>query len=430
MFDLIVVGGGSGGVRAARIAAQYGASVALIESYRLGGTCVIRGCVPKKLMVYASRFASEFEAAKGFGWTVGENHFDWGLLKVNRDAEVARLEAIYRRNLENAGVVIHQGHARIIDQFTVAIDSATTLQGKTILIATGAQAVNDLSVQGYELCIDSNAFFEMERQPRRVLVHGAGYIALELASVFRHLGTEVQVVYRGEKVLRGFDDELRTHLESELRLTGLKLMPDTGISQIRKDSDSLRVELSNGDASEVDCVLKAIGRKPNTDGLGLETIGITLDRHGAIPVNTYSQTVIPNIYAVGDVTNRVNLTPMAIREGQAFADTVFGGKDIVVDHNLVPTAVFTTPEIGTVGLTEEQALARYPALDVYSTHFRTMKATLSGQPSKTFMKLLVDRASDRLLGFHALGPDTGEMVQLMGVALQMKVTKSALDATL
>ena len=234
-----------------------------------------RGVNTARASAHDNRFASEFEAAKGFGWTVGENHFDWGLLKVNRDAEVGRLEAIYRRNLNNAGVVIHQGHARMIDQSTVAIDNATTLQGKTILIATGAQAVNDLSDQGYELCIDSNAFFEMERQPRRVLVHGAGYIALELAPVFRHLGSEVQVVYQGEKLLRGFDDELRTHLESELRLTRLKLMPDTGISQIRKDSDSLRVELSNGDASEVDCVLKAIGRKPNTDGLGLETIGIS-----------------------------------------------------------------------------------------------------------------------------------------------------------
>lgn len=430
MYDLIVIGGGSGGVRAARIASQHGAKVALVEEYRMGGTCVIRGCVPKKLMVYASRFPAEFEEARGFGWTVGPAKFDWAFLKANRDREVARLEAVYRTNLEKAGVEIYQGSARLIDRNRVAVGDVHILTGRNILIATGAEPVHDDQLPGAELCIDSNQFFLLEDQPKRVVVQGAGYIALELACVLSNLGSEVHVVYRAAKVLRGFDAELQGHLEVELAQAGLNLHPNRKITKVEKQSGGLGVTFDDGELIEVDAVLKAIGRKPRTENLGLEGVGISLDAQGAIPVDAFSRTVVPNIYAVGDVTNRVNLTPMAIREGHAFADNVFGGREVTVDHSLVPTAVFTTPEVGTVGLTEEEALKDYPELDVYTTHFRPMKATLSGHHSKMFMKLLVDRRSDRVLGFHAIGPDTGEMVQLMGVVLQLKATKASLDATL
>lgn len=430
MYDLIVIGGGSGGVRAARIASQYGAKVALIESYRMGGTCVIRGCVPKKLMVYASRFPIEFEEAVGFGWQVSGASFDWADLKRRRDQEVSRLEAIYRQNLETAGVDIYEGSARLVSATEVAVDQDQTISGDTILIATGATPVTDTHIKGHELCIDSNDFFLLEKQPKRVLVQGAGYIALELACVLQNLGSAVHVAYRGKKLLRGFDTDLQNHLEHELAQSGLVLHPTTKISEVRSSPQGLMVSFDDGNVMEVDAVLKAIGRKPRVDGLGLEVVGIDLDSAGAIPVDEHSRTRVPNIYAVGDVTNRVNLTPMAIREGHAFADTVFGGRTVTVDHSLVPTAVFTTPEMGTVGLTEDQALARFPELDVYTAHFRPMKATLSGHHAKMFMKLLVDRKTDLVVGFHAIGPDTGEMAQLIGVALQAKATKSMLDATL
>lgn len=430
MYDLVVIGAGSGGVRAARIASQNGAKVAIIEEYRMGGTCVIRGCVPKKLMVYASRFPIEFQEAAGFGWTIGENKFNWAYLKEKRDSEVARLEDIYRTNLEKARVEIFYGSARLLSTTQIAIDEDQIISAKTILIATGAQPVNDISIQGYELCIDSNDFFLLEEQPERVLVQGAGYIALELACIFQNLGSKVSIVYRGQKILRGFDAELQTHLEEELLQSGLILHPERKIVKIQKVNNGLQVHLDDTTVIEVDAVLKAIGRKPKTQGLGLQALGVQLDQTGAITVDMHSRTSIPNIFAVGDVTNRVNLTPMAIREGHAFAETQFGNKQIVVDHSLIPTAVFTTPEIGTVGLTEEAALKSHPELDVYTTRFRPMKAALSGHSSKIFMKLLVDRTNDRVLGFHALGPDTGEMAQLMGVAFQLKATKASLDATL
>ena len=429
-FDLIVVGGGSGGVRAARIAASHGARVALVEEYRLGGTCVIRGCVPKKLMVYASRFAQEFEEAAGYGWTVGQTHFDWATLKVRRDAEVARLEGIYRSNLVASGVQLFDGRASLVDRNTVALADGRTLQSTHILIATGATPTRATSIKGHELSIDSNGFFDLQALPKRVVVQGAGYIALELACVLQRLGASVRVVVRGDQVLRGFDNDVRTHLTHELVESGLQFDFGRHVCSIAKTADALQVELDNGETIAADCVLRALGRMPNAHGLGLEALGITLDAHGAIPVDAFSQTAISNIYAVGDVTNRVNLTPMAIREGHAFADTVFGGTPRRVDHTLVPTAVFTTPELGVVGLTEEVALQSYPRLDVYRTSFRPMKATLSGHTGRMLLKLLVDRDTDRVLGFHGVGPDTGEMAQLIGVALQLKATKSALDATL
>lgn len=429
-FDLVVIGGGSGGVRAARIAAGYGAKVALVEEYRLGGTCVIRGCVPKKLMVYASRFAQEFEEARGFGWTVGETHLDWSALKTRRDAEVARLEGIYRSNLLKAGVQIFAGRARLANATTVTLPDGQQLCAPHILIATGATPVHGPAIAGDELVIDSNGFFDLEYQPKHVVVQGAGYIALELGSVLQLLGAQVHVVVRGDQILRGFDDETRSHVASELVANGMQFHFGRHVSAVAKSATGLTVQLDNGEALAADCVLRALGRVPLTQDLGLEAAGVAVNAHGAITVDAFSQSSVPGIYAVGDVTNRVNLTPMAIREGHAFADTVFGKRPRSVDHTLVPTGVFTTPEMGVVGLTEEQALAHYPQLDVYSSSFRPLKSTVSGHHAKTLLKLLVDRNTDRVLGFHGVGPDTAEIAQLMGVAMQMQATKSALDATL
>lgn len=429
-WDLIVIGGGSGGVRAARIAASHGARVALVEEYRMGGTCVIRGCVPKKLMVYASRFAQEFEEAAGFGWTVGETTFDWHALKANRDREVARLEGIYRSNLVSAGVTLFDSRAMLQGPHSVRLADGTVLEANTVLIATGATPDAGPDIPGHELAIDSNGFFELDALPRRVVVQGGGYIALELACVLQRLGAEVAVVVRGAQILRGFDDELCAHLAQELSASGVQLRLGQQLSAIRKHGTALEVTLDNGQVLQADCVLRATGRRPNTRGLGLVEAGVALDAAGAVVVDVYSQTSAPGVYAVGDVTDRVNLTPMAIREGHAFADTVFGKHPRTVDHSLVPSAVFTTPEAGTVGLTEAQALQTHPHLDVYRSTFRPMKATLSGHTSKVLLKLLVDRDTDRVLGFHAVGPDTGEMAQLVGITLQLGATKAAFDATL
>lgn len=429
-FDLIVVGGGSGGVRAARIAAGHGARVALVEEYRLGGTCVIRGCVPKKLMVYASRFAQEFEEAAGYGWTLGTPQFDWAALKTRRNTEVARLEAVYRSNLVASGVKIFAARAHLEGPQTVALSDGTQLRANHILIATGATPAGATAIPGHELAIDSNGFFDLQALPRRVVVQGAGYIALELACVLQRLGASVRVVVRGEQILRGFDDDVRQHLAAALVDSGLRFDFGHSITAIRRSADGLQVQLDQGETIAADCVLRALGRKPNTLGLGLQALGIELDAHGAIPVDAFSQTALAGVYAVGDVTNRVNLTPMAIREGHAFADTVFGAAPRSVDHTLVPTAVFTTPELGVVGLTEQAALLRYPRLDVYRSTFRPMKATLSGHTGKMLLKLLVDRDTDRVVGFHGVGPDTGEMAQLVGIALQLNATKADFDATL
>ena len=429
-FDLVVIGGGSGGVRAARIAANHGARVALVEEYRMGGTCVIRGCVPKKLMVYASRFAQEFEEARGFGWTVGATRFDWPTLRANRDREVARLEAVYRNNLLTAGVTVFDCRGVLQDAHTLRLADGRSVRGETLLIATGARPEDGPDFPGAELAIDSNGFFELQQLPRRVVVQGAGYIALELACVLRLLGAEVTLVVRGKQILRGFDDELCVHLANELAATGMQFLFGRQIDAMARNGDALQVTLDNGHTLAADCVLRAVGRRPNTAGLGLEAVGVLLDAKGAVSVDDASRTVVPHIYAVGDVTNRVNLTPMAIREGHAFADTVFGKTPRTVDHRLIPSAIFTTPEAGTVGLTEAQALQSHPHLDVYRTAFRPMKATLSGHPSRIFMKLLVDRDTDRVLGFHMVGPDSGEMAQLVGITLQLAATKTAFDATL
>ncbi len=428
--DLFVIGGGSGGVRAARIAAGHGARVMVAEEYRVGGTCVIRGCVPKKLMVYASRFAEDFEDAAGFGWTVSEPHFDWATLIRNKDREIDRLEGIYRTNLEKAGVDIVDSRAVIEDPHTVRIVATNELiRAHVILVAVGAHPVMEPPIPGGELGITSNEVFELETLPERILIVGGGYIAVEFAGVFQGLGSRVTLLHRGDRLLRGFDDEVRDALGTAYRQRGMEIALGVTLQRLDRGGDGIVATLSDGSTRTVDQVLVATGRRPNTARLGLERAGIATDAVGAIPVDSYSQTLIPSIYAVGDVTNRAALTPIAIREGHAFADTVFGGRPTLVEHDLIPTAVFSTPEIGVVGLTEASARAKYGEIDVYKTSFRPMRVTLSGGSDRVFMKLLVDRASDRVVGVHVVGHDAGEIIQAVGIAVTMGATKADFDRT-
>ena len=435
--DLFVIGGGSGGVRAARVAAQHGARVALAEEYRLGGTCVIRGCVPKKLMVLASRFAQGFNDARGFGWSLpAAPVFDWAELQRRVDAEVARLEGVYRATLERAGVEIHDQRAVLDDAHTVRLArSGERLRARHVLIATGAAPEAQPEIPGGEIASTSNEVFGWPVQPRRVVVQGAGYIALEFACLLNRLGSEVTVVLRADRVLRGFDDDVREHLQSQLAAQGIRFATGTSLRSIDRRGSALVATLSSGESIEADAVLRALGRRPNTAGLGLEAAGVALDEHGAVRVSIEGRTNVPHIHAVGDVTDRVQLTPAAIREGQAYADRVFGGLDSTrLSHlgvdGVVPSAVFTTPEVGSVGLTEAEALARHADIDVYRTTFRPMKATLAGGDERTLMKLVVQRSTDRVLGVHLVGADAAEMIQLVGVALTLAARKADFDATL
>lgn len=435
--DLFVIGGGSGGVRAARVAAQHGARVALAEEYRLGGTCVIRGCVPKKLMVLASRFAQCFVDAKGFGWTLPSMPvFDWPSLKRHVDAEVLRLEGVYRANLQSASVQIHDERALLDDAHTVRlVRSGQTLRARHILVATGAAPEAGPDLPGAEFVSSSNDLFQWPAQPRRVVLQGAGYIALEFACLLNRLGSQVTVVLRGDRILRGFDDDVRAHLQSQLAGQGIRFETGAMLRAIARQGDSLSVTLASGVLIEADAVLRALGRRPNTAGMGLEAAGVQLDAAGAIVVTTEGRTSVHHIHAVGDVTDRVALTPAAIREGQAFADRVFGGIESTrLSHlgelAIVPSAVFTTPEVGSVGLTEAEALARYGDIDIYQAAFRPMKAALAGGDERTLMKLVVRRSTDRVLGCHLVGADAAEMIQLVGVALTLGARKTDLDATL
>ncbi|WP_112663054.1 glutathione-disulfide reductase [Microvirga flavescens] len=429
--DLFVIGAGSGGVRAARIAAGYGAKVVVAEEYRVGGTCVIRGCVPKKLMVYASRFADEFQEAAGFGWTVPEAKFDWATLIRNKDKEIDRLEGIYRANLEKAGVEILDSRAVIEDPHTVRLERTGTLvRARTILVAVGAHPTMEPPIPGGDLAITSNEVFHLETLPKRILVIGGGYIAVEFAGVFAGLGSETTLLHRGDKLLRGFDEDVRDALGDAYARRGINLALSKTLSRLDKRADgSIAATLSDGTIAVFDQVLVATGRRPNTKGLGLEKAGITLDQAGAIPVDAYSRSVIPSIYAVGDVTNRANLTPIAIREGHAFADTVFGSKPVMVDHSLIPTAVFSTPEIGVIGCTETLAEARYGEIEIFKTSFRSMKATLSGSHDRVLMKIIVDKATDKVVGVHIVGEGAGEMIQVAGIAVTMGATKADFDRT-
>lgn len=435
--DLFVIGGGSGGVRAARVAAGHGARVALAESDRLGGTCVIRGCVPKKLMVLASRFAQAFDEAPGFGWRLpAPPHFDWAEMQRRVGAEVTRLEGVYGAALDSVGVELHAERAVIEDAHTVRLTgSGQRFQARHILVATGAQPEAGPPIPGAELAASSNEVFQWPAQPRRVVVQGAGYIALEFACLLRRLGSEVTVVLRGERVLRGFDDELREHLQAQLEAQGLRFLAGRTLVAIERTPGGLVAQLDDGQRLAADAVLRALGRRPNSAGLGLEAAGIALGADGAVPVDLGGTTGVPSVHAVGDVTDRVRLTPAAIREGQAWADRVFGGTEhTALTHlgpdGIVPSAVFTTPEVGSVGLSEAQALERHADIDVYRTDFRPIKATLAGGAERTLMKLVVQRSSGRVLGVHLVGAEAAELIQLCAVALTLGATKADLDATL
>ena len=429
-YDLFVIGAGSGGVRAARVAARHGAKVAVAEEYRVGGTCVIRGCVPKKLLVYASKFAEEFEDATGFGWTSDRVSFDWPTLIENKDKEVDRLNKAYIRNLESAGAELILERAGLEDRNTVKLASGRKVTAKHILIATGAAPFVPRHLPGHELAITSNEAFHLDRLPARICIVGGGYIAVEFAGIFSGLGVETILIYRGEQILRGFDDDIRHHLAAEMKKKGIEIRTQADTAKIERSGDGVRVTLNDGTGFGAGQIMFATGRIPNVVGLGLERAGVALTPHYAVKVDDYSRTTVDNIHAVGDVTNRVNLTPVAIREGQAFADTVFGGMDVKVDHRLIPTAVFSQPEIGTVGLTEADARKHHKAIDIYKSSFKPMKHTLSGRDERMLMKLVVDAETGRVLGCHICGPDAGEMAQLLGIAVRVGAKKADFDATM
>ncbi|MDX2309120.1 MAG: glutathione-disulfide reductase [Hyphomicrobium sp.] len=428
-FDLFVIGGGSGGVRAARIAAGHGAKVAIAEESRFGGTCVIRGCVPKKLLVYASRFADDFEDAAGFGWDVGEPEFSWPRLIAAKDAETARLEGLYRKGLESAGVRAIAARAAIVGPNAVKLATGETLSAAHILIATGGKPNYDDALPGIEHVISSNEALDLDALPDRITVAGGGYIAVEFASIFAGLGVETTLIYRGDRVLRGFDDDLRSGLMDAMAKRGIRLVMNDVFTSIERTPSGLVGKTRGGHRLEASEILFAIGRSPNVAGLGLEGVGVATRPNGAIIVDDQSQTSAPSIYAVGDVTDRVNLTPVAIREGHAFADSRFGGKPWTVDYAMIPTAVFTTPEIGTVGLSEAAARSKFGAVDIYETRFRPMRNVLAGRDERTHMKLVVDAGTGRVAGCHILGPDAAEIVQMAAIAMKLGATKSDFDAT-
>jgi glutathione reductase (NADPH) len=429
--DLFVIGAGSGGVRAARIAAGYGAKVMIAEEYRIGGTCVIRGCIPKKLLVYASHFGHDFEDAAGFGWTVPPASFDWATLIANKDKEIARLEGVYRTNLEKAGVEIVATRAVIEDGHTVRlIGPDARVSCGHILIATGGTPFAGPAIPGIEHAISSNEAFHLQALPRAIVIQGGGYIAVEFACIFAGLGSKVTLVYRGENILRGFDDDVRTHVRTAMQARGIEVVLGAVVTAIGRDGSGFTATLSGGRRIAADRVMFAIGRAPNVAGLGLERAGVATSTRGAIEVDAFSRTSAPDIYAVGDVTDRINLTPVAIREGHAFADTVFGGRPTAVDHHDVPSAVFSDPEVGTVGVTEAAARQTLARVDIYKSTFRPLKATLSGSPVRMLMKLVVDGATERVVGAHIVGEAAGEMIQLLAVAVRMGATKADLDATM
>jgi len=429
-YDLIVIGAGSGGVRAARMAAQYGARVLIAEEYRVGGTCVIRGCVPKKLLVYASKFHEEFEDSAGFGWSRPAAAFDWSKLIANKDKEIDRLNAIYIRNLNAAGVQIVQSRAELRGANEIyLVAEERTVTAATILIATGATPFVPQNVPGAHFAITSNDAFHLEALPKSIVIVGGGYIAVEFAGIFNGLGVKTSLVYRGEQILRGFDDDLRNALAGEMMKKGIDIRTHADVTEIARSGAGLAAVLKSGERIAAGLVMYATGRVPNTAGLGLENAGVQLNGKGAIEVDAYSRTRAENIYAVGDVTDRVNLTPVAIREGAAFAETVFNSNPTAVDHSNIATAVFSQPEIGTVGMSEADARAAAKRVKVYRSSFRPMKHTLSGRDETMLMKLIVDAESDRVLGCHILGPDAGEMAQLLASRSRMGATKADFDAT-
>ena len=426
-FDLFVIGAGSGGVRASRIAAGHGARVAVAEEYRYGGTCVIRGCVPKKLFVYASHFSEDFEDAESYGWSVGKVSFDWAKLVANKDREIDRLNGIYINLLESAGVRRYDGRARLKDAHTIEVAGQTVTTERILLATGGTPTMPDLP--GIEHAISSNEAFHLETLPEHITVVGGGYIAVEFAGIFNGLGRKVTQLYRGEQILRGFDWDVRHHLAGEIRKKGIDLRTETNVTAIEKIDGGFRLSLTTGGTLDTGLVMYATGRDPNTSDMGLEDVGVELKPGGAVKVNEWSQTNVPNIHAVGDVIGHIALTPVALMEGHAYADTVFGNKPRKPDHRDIPSAVFSQPSVGTVGLTEEQARAQIGAVDIYKSTFTPMKHTLTPSEEKTLMKLIVDAKTDRVVGCHVVGPDAAEMVQGIGIAMKCDATKAQFDAT-
>jgi glutathione reductase (NADPH) len=426
-YDLFVIGAGSGGVRAARMSASYGARVAVAEERYLGGTCVNVGCIPKKLFVYASHYAEDFTDAAGFGWTAGAPRFDWKTLVANKDKEIARLNGIYRRLLEGAGVTIYEARATLKDAHTLDV-GGRAVTAERILIATGGWPVVP-GIPGREHAITSNEAFYLERLPRRAIIVGGGYISVEFAGIFRGLGVETVQLYRGDLFLRGFDGDVRRHLAQEMKKKGVDLRFNANIAKIDKAAKGLVAMLEDGSTLDADVILYATGRAPNTDGLGLEAAGVERRPDGAIVIDGNFRTNVPSIYALGDVTHRVELTPVAIAEAMAFASTQFKGVARTMDYALIPTAVFSIPPIGTVGYTEEAAREHCGPVDIYRSTFRPLRGTLSGSDEQTLMKLIVQKSTDKVVGCHMVGPDAGEIVQGLAVALKCGATKAQFDAT-
>jgi len=429
-YDLFVIGAGSGGVRAARLAAKAGARVAIAEQAEVGGTCVIRGCVPKKLLAYGAEFGQAFRDAKGFGWTVDWARFDWPTLRDNVQAEVARLSGLYRKNLDAAGVTLFEERAAVTGANSVLLQqSDRAIAAERILIATGGHTFRPLNTKGQELGITSTDAFLLDALPSRILIAGGGYIACEFATIFSGLGVETAIVYRGERILRGFDHDIRAHVQAELERTDVKIVCGSVIDEIAPLPDNRKlVTLSNSLQMEVDHVMWAVGREPNTKGLGLESAGVRLTARGAVAVDEYSRSNVPSVFAVGDVTDRINLTPVAIREAVAFVETEFNGRPTAFDHADVASAVFSRPAVGAVGLTEEQARASCK-VRAYRSVFRPMKNILSGNEQRTLMKFVVNADSDRVLGVHIAGPEAPELIQLAAVAVKAGLTKAQWDAT-
>jgi glutathione reductase (NADPH) len=428
-FDLFIIGAGSGGVRAARMAAQRGARVAVAEDAALGGTCVNVGCIPKKLYSFAAHYAESFEEAHGFGWSVGASSFDWETLKANRRVEIGRLNAVYGQLLTTAGAALMRGRARVVAANEVEV-AGVRHRAERIVVATGGWPM-PADVPGGERAISSNEIFDLARFPARLAVVGGGYIASEFASIFNGLGARVTQLYRGEQILRGFDRDIRRHVAAEMIKKGVDIRVGAKVRALEADADgATRIVLGDGSTVVADAVLYATGRAPNTGGLGLEAVGVKLDVNGAVLVDDRYCTNVPSIYAVGDVIDRVQLTPVALAEAMALVDDLFGGAERHVDYLHIPTAVFTHPNIGTIGLSEEDARGRFERIRVYRSEFKPLRHTLSGSSERTMMKLVVDDANDRVVGLHMVGADAGETIQGFAVALKAGATKAIFDATL
>ncbi|WP_439627317.1 glutathione-disulfide reductase [Shinella sp.] len=431
-YDLFVIGGGSGGVRSARLAASMGKKVAIAEEFRFGGTCVIRGCVPKKLYVYASQFHEHFEDAAGFGWQVGETRFDWQALVAAKEKEITRLEGLYRKGLDNAGATILATRAVLVGPNTIRLTATDELvTAERILIAVGGHPTPHPGLPGFELCISSNEAFDLPALPKAILIAGGGYIAVEFANIFHGLGVETTLIYRGKQILSRFDQDMRHGLQSAMIAKGIRVICEDIITDVSETDDGRRsVTTKSGEKLVVDQVMLALGRVPNTGSLGLETAGVATNEKGAIIVDAFSRTNVESIFALGDVTDRVQLTPVAIHEAMCFIETEFRGNPVSPDHDMIATAVFSQPEIGTVGMSEEEAAKAFDDLEIYRAEFRPMKATLSGRQEKTIMKLVVNAADRKVLGAHILGHDAGEMAQLLGISLKAGVTKDDFDRTM